>query len=163
MNIEGFGLVDSDPADAPERYHHWIDAAEIQPEFSTYADLHALSMRIAKRNPHMNPIHAEFIASEWGAELEDGRVRLRADPLHKLPNPVLYRRAEAEACWRAITAEVLLVTGDESDLARHLGVDDKAHCPGDGSVSIEKAGHMLHFEAPAELAAAIESFLRQHL
>jgi pimeloyl-ACP methyl ester carboxylesterase len=88
---------------------------------------------------------------------------LRADPSHKLPNPILYRRAEAEACWRAITADVLLVTGGESDLARHLGVDARAHCPGDTSVKIEKAGHMLQFDAPAELATEIETFLRQYL
>ena len=163
VNIEGFGLADSDPADAPGRYRQWIDAAQVQPEFSTYSDLRALSTRIAKRNPQMNPAHAEFAASEWGAEQEDGRAVLRADPLHKLPNPVLYRRAEAEACWRAISADVLLVTGGESELARHIGVDARAHCPGDRSVSIEKAGHMLHFDAPVELAAEIETFLREYL
>ena len=163
VNIEGFGLVDSDPEDAPGRYRQWINAGRAGPEFSTYADLRALATRIAKRNPHMNPVHAQFVASEWSSELPDGRVILRADPSHKLPNPILYRRAEAEACWRAITADVLLVTGGESDLARHLGVDARAHCPGDTSVNIEKAGHMLQFDAPAELAAEIETFLRQYL
>ena len=163
VNIEGFGLADSDPADAPGRFRQWIEAARAGPEFSTYADISGLAMRIAKRNPHMNPVHAEFVASEWGAEQKDGRVVLRADPLHKLPNPILYRRAEAEACWRAITAEVLLVTGGESELVRHLGVDASAHCPSDRTVTIEKAGHMPHFDAPVELAAEIEAFLRQYL
>ena len=163
VNLEGFGLVDSDPADAPRRYRQWIDAAQAGAEFSTYADLRALAIRIARRNPHMDPAHAEFVASEWGAELEDGRVILRADPLHKLPNPNLYRRSEAEACWRAITAGVLLVTGGESELASFVGVDARARCPGDTSVIIEKAGHMLQFDAPVELAAEIETFLKQYL
>lgn len=163
VNIEGFGLVDADPAEAPGRYRKWIEAGQAKPEFSTYSDLAALSQRIAKRNPQMNPAHAEFVASEWGAEQEDGRVILRADSLHKLPNPILYRRAAAEACWRAITADVLLVTGGESELALHLGVDDDVDLPHDQSVCIPKAGHMPHFETPIELAAEIETFLRQYL
>jgi pimeloyl-ACP methyl ester carboxylesterase len=163
INIEGFGLVDSDPADAPGRFRKWIEAAQAKPAFSTYSDLGALSKRIAKRNPSMDPAHAEFVASEWGAEQEDGRVVLRADPLHKLPNPILYRRTAAEACWRAITADVLLVTGGESEIARHLGVDDEVDLPHDQSVCIPKAGHMPHFDTPVELAAAIEAFLREYL
>lgn len=163
VNVEGFGLMDSDPSDAPGRYREWLKAAQGNATFSVYSDWQALTTRIAKRNPHMDPALAEFVASEWGIELEDGRVSLRADPLHKMPNPVLYRRAEAEACWRMITADVLLVTGGASDHARYFGAANQAHCPGDSAVSIEKAGHMLHFEAPAELAAEIEAFLKQYL
>ena len=163
VNIEGFGLIESDPADAPGRYRKWIEAGQAKPEFSTYSDLGALSKRIAKRNPLMDPAHAEFVAAEWGAEQEDGRVILRADSLHKLPNPILYRRTAAEACWRAITAEVLLVTGGKSEIARHLGVDDEIDLPHDQSVCIPKAGHMPHFDSPTELAAEIETFLRQYL
>lgn len=163
INIEGFGLVDSDPADAPGRYREWIEAAKLKPAFSTYKDLDALAGRILKRNPRMDPAHASFVAGEWGTERDDGQVVLRADPLHKLPNPILYRRAAAEACWNAITADVLLVTGGKSELAQHLGVDGEVDLPHDQSVCIPSAGHMPHFEAPAELAAEIEIFLRQYL
>lgn len=163
VNLEGFGLVDSDPGDAPGRYRDWMEAAEQGPEFSIYPDLRALSTRIARRNPRMNPAHADFVASEWGVELADGRLGLRADPLHKLPNPILYRRAEAEACWQAIEADVLFVTGGASDHARHFGHENAAFPPGSRTVSIDGAGHMLHFDAPAELAAVIEPFLRQYL
>jgi pimeloyl-ACP methyl ester carboxylesterase len=76
---------------------------------------------------------------------------------------VLYRRAEAEACWKAIKAGVLLVTGGASDLASHYGRVGGAACPGDQAVVIEAAGHMLHFEAPAELATVIEAFLSKYL
>ncbi len=163
VNVEGFGLMDSDPTDAPGRYREWLEAAEANSKFSVYPDLRALATRIARRNPHMDPAHAEFVAAQWGVELEDGRVGLRADPRHKMPNPVLYRRAEAEACWRAITADVILVTGGASDHARHFGAAKGVRCPWESTVAIEKAGHMLHFEAPAELAAEIEAFLKQYL
>lgn len=163
VNVEGFGLADSDPADAPKRYRQWIDEAHAVPAFTRYADWQALAARIAKRNPRMNAAQADFVAREWGAECGHGRVELRADPRHKLPNPVLYRRAEAEACWQAITADVLLVTGERSALAERFAAQDGASCPGDRTVVIDGAGHMPHFESPSDLAAAIESFLSKYL
>ncbi len=86
-------------------------------------------------------------------------MRLRADPLHKLPNPVLYRRAEALACCHAVSAATLLVSGSESPIARDAGQQAALMFPHSRRVEIDNAGHMLHFEAPAALAAAIESFL----
>ena len=163
VNVEGFGLADSDPADAPKRYRQWIDEAHAVPAFTRYADWQALAARIAKRNPRMNAAQADFVAREWGAECGHGRVELRADPRHKLPNPVLYRRAEAEACWQAITADVLLVTGARSALAERFAAQGGASCPGDRTVVIDGAGHMPHFESPSDLAAAIESFLSKYL
>ena len=88
---------------------------------------------------------------------------LRADARHKLPNPVLYRRAEAEACWRAITADILLVSGGASQFARSAGQHRRNVWPDAESVEIAGAGHMLHFETPTELAVAIEAFLSKHL
>lgn len=163
INIEGFGLPDSKPADAPGRYREWITAAANAPAFSEYQDYEALAFRIRKRNPGMSAPAAEFVAREWGQAGADGVVRLRADPLHKLPNPVLYRRAEAEACWRATTAETLLIVGSESRLAAHFGVEAGAMYPEAQQAMIDKVGHMLHFEAPQALAAAIERFLLQTL
>lgn len=121
----------------------------------------ALATRIAKRNPLMTPEQANFVAGEWGVAREDGRVQLRADPGHKLPNPVLYRRAEAEACWSAITADVLLVSGGTSPFA--LGSASSKSQSHASAVEIAGAGHMLHFDAPGELAAVIETFLSNYL
>ena len=163
VNIEGFGLFDSDPADAPKRYRQWIDEGREEPAFATFADMDELAAHVARRNPGTTPARADFVARQWSAVQPDGRVLLRADPRHKLPNPVLYRRAEAEACWQAITADVLLVTGAASDAARHFRAIEGGTCPGDDSVTIADAGHMLHFEAPAALAAAIEAFFSNYL
>lgn len=163
VNIEGFGLVDSDPVEAPIRYRQWIEEAQTTPAFTRYADIRSLARRIAKRNPRMTDAQAAFVAREWSTVREDSQVELRADPCHKLPNPVLYRRAEAEACWTAIEADVLLVTGAASDLASHFGRLGNTFCPGDQRVVIEGAGHMLHFESPSVLATVIETFLAKHL
>lgn len=159
VNVEGFGLADSNPDDAPGRYRSWIEGAAEAPDFSRYANFDALASRIKKRHPGMSAAATGFVAREWAREEADGVVRLRADPRHKLPNPVLYRRAEALACCRAVTAETLLVVGDDSSFAGHF--DDAAlHMfPDSKTVAIEGAGHMLHFEAPRALASAIENFL----
>lgn len=161
VNIEGFGLPDSDPDNAPRRYRLWMAAP--RSAFSEYDSMEALASRIRQRSPGMSEGQALFVAGEWAETGEDGKVRLRADPRHKLPNPVLYRRAEAEACWRAIEADVLLITGGRSKLAMELGGVFGKMYPGAQDVRLEDAGHMLHFEAPAALATSIEDFLRQTL
>ena len=163
VNIEGFGLADSDATDAPQRYRQWLEQAQSLPTFAVYADMNALAARITKRNPRMSPAQADFVAKEWGVLRADGRVELRADPRHKLPNPVLYRRAEAEACWRAIKADVLAVSGGASEFALALAADQIDAWANDDAVQIAGAGHMLHFEAPVELAAVIETFLSKYL
>ena len=158
INIEGFGLPDSDPLDAPKRYRQWLEAIEEPPVFSTYPDIESLAMRIQKRNPALSAAQANFVAKQWAVE-EDGLVRLRADPNHKLPNPVLYRRAEAEACWRQVSARVLLVYGESSSFAKRLGASDPLPFPNGEVCTIPGVGHMIHFEAPGDLAAQIERFL----
>lgn len=163
VNLEGFGLANADPGDAPQRYRRWIEAQNERLAFSEYHDLEALAFRIRKRSPHMSHEAAAFVANEWAARGVDGVARLRADPRHKLPNPVLYRRAEAQACWQAVTADTMLVMGRESRLAEKLGGAASTMHPDAACVTIEDAGHMLHFEAPAALAQAIEGFLLKTL
>ncbi len=163
VNIEGFGLNEPEPGAAPQRYRQWIERMEVQPRFSVYDDRRALAGRIAKRNPGMSVAQADFVAGEWASEQEDGRFVLRADARHKLPNPVLYRRVEAQACWRAISADVLLVSGDASDFALSGAEREADTWRGAERIEIPGAGHMLHFEVPTELATAIEAFLNKHL
>jgi pimeloyl-ACP methyl ester carboxylesterase len=75
-----------------------------------------------------------------------------------MPNPVLYRRAEAEACWRNVRAPVLLVSGDRSEFAGKFGRLDDLSFANAHSTAVAGAGHMIHFEAPASLAEQIERF-----
>ena len=159
VNIEGFGLPDSDPADAPGRYRAWIEAGNAAPRFSEYANLEALAYRIGKRHPAMSDSEALFVAGEWASQGTDGIARLRADPRHKLPSPILYRRAEALACCRAATAEVLFVEGSNSEFAQRYGHAPTSLFPDAKNVAIDGAGHMPHFEAPRALAGVIEEFL----
>ena len=163
VNLEGFGLVNADPGDAPRRYRKWIEAQTEDQAFSEFDDLGELALHIRKRSPRMSSEAAMFVAGEWAERNADGVVRLRADPRHKLPNPVLYRRAEAEACWRAVAADTMFVIGGESRLAEKLGGAASKMHPDARCVTVDKTGHMLHFEAPAAIAGIIESFLLKTL
>ena len=163
VNMEGFGLTDSEPDAAPRRYRQWLEQSQDLPTFTRYADRHAFAAKILQRNPQMSAAQADFVAGAWGVAQADGQFELRADVHHKLPNPVLYRRAEAEACWRAITADVLLVSGGASQFARNAGQQESSVWPDAETVEIAGAGHMLHFETPHELAAVIEAFFSKYL
>ena len=163
VNVEGFGLPDSSPDEAPASYREWLQRSREVPEFTRFGSMEALSRRITDRSPRMAAAQARFVAAAWAIEGPDG-LTLRADPAHKLPNAVLYRRAEAEACWRSVTAPVLLVAGADSAVFDAVGArlsDGGLPLPFPDCRTriIEDCGHMVHFEAPGLLAAAIEEFL----
>ena len=163
VNVEGFGLKDSDPADAPERYRDWLDQSRSTPSFTRFSDFDDLAKLIRRRSPHMTGPQAAFVARVWATEADEG-LELRADPAHKLTNAVLYRRAEAEACWRNTTAPVLLVAGEDSDLLTtlqdHLAEGNlDLPFPHRRTRVIPAAGHMVQFDAPGPLAQVIEEFL----
>jgi pimeloyl-ACP methyl ester carboxylesterase len=164
VNVEGFGLADSDPASAATQYRRWIEAESLNNGYADYASFDELVPRILKRSPRMDRSRAMYVARQWARMDDDGRVRLKADPAHRWPNAVLYRRTEAEACWRKISAPVLLVSGEETSFtaaaqAWHDGARARQPFARAAAVRLAEGGHMLHFEQPARLAHVIEEFL----
>lgn len=163
INVEGFGLPDSDPASAPERLRKWLNAAQARREHPGYETLVPLVERIRRSSPRIDDARAMFIARHWARQAADGHWHLRADIAHRWPNPVLYRRAEARACWREISAPVLLVAGADTEYQAALEAWRAPQADGDYPHArleiIQEAGHMLHFEQPRALAAVIEAFL----
>ena len=162
--IEGFGLRDQAPERAPERYRLWLDEVrELQP-FRPYDSLDAFAGRLLASNPRLTPAQAGFLAAEMAASGADGSVTFNADPGHRRINPVLYRRAEAEACWRACRCPVLVLLGADSPLRLALGAaatpDYLRSVFADVEVQvIADTGHNLHQDASGACARAIEAFL----
>lgn len=165
-NLEGFGLRDSDPEAAPERYGHWLRQQRDDTGASIFASFAELAARLRSRHPGISEPVALFAARQWARRIGD-RVMLKADPKHRWVNPVLYRRAEALACWRAVTAEVLLLVGERSPIARGESVFE----PDDGAAVYQRArrvvlkgcGHMLHWQEPAQVARHLRAFLGAHV
>lgn len=167
VNLEGFGMPDSDPAAAPERLRQWLDELKEPAQLKPYPDLAAVAQRLMKNNPRLPLARADWLASHW-AELDGaGGLRLRADPVHKRAHAVLYRKAEALACWRRIEAPVLFVEGEDDSLRAYWGrrypredlLERLAQVPQLRHERLDQAGHMLHHDQPEQLAALIEGFL----
>jgi pimeloyl-ACP methyl ester carboxylesterase len=167
VNIEGFGLSPTRPEQAPGQLRQWLDQLRAVPESTVFPSLDVLCDVLRKRNPRLPADRAAFVARAWSEPDTGAAVRMRFDPAHKRVNPVLYRRDEAEACWREVVAPLLYVLGTESTYLARLGGIGQPEAilgivRGLEPHWIEDAGHMVHHERPAELAAAIEAFLERH-
>lgn len=165
INLEGVGLMPTSADQAPARYRQWLDELVAGSRFATYDTFEQFEQVLARRNPRTPPDRLAAIARSWSRQRDDGRIELRADPRHKRINPVLYQREQAEACWREITAPVLLVIGAQSEFAQRLGpaiLDDRMRAlfRQVTTASVANAGHMMHHEQPAAVAELIETFLR---
>ena len=93
---------------------------------------------------------------------------MQGDPKHKIISANLYRTDEVLACWEKITAPVLWVEAEHTDVWRWMGpkaevrpeIDRRRHViPNVTEVLIKDAGHMLHHDQPEALASLIEDFL----
>ena len=174
VSLEGFGIPEERPAEAPAKLAAWLDALEHPPAFRSYADLAAVADRLQKNNPRLARDRAEFLAGHWARLRPDGRAELVSDPRHRLPFPTVYRMEEVFAVWRAIEAPVLWIAAADSGLPRWLdrhpegevGVDGLAgvrrrlaEVPRGRLAVVSDAGHMLHHDQPGAIAALIEPFL----
>jgi pimeloyl-ACP methyl ester carboxylesterase len=164
VSLDGFGIPAESPELAPEKMGKWLDALRDPPQFAPYADLAAVAERLQKNNPRLSRDKAEFLASHWAEETPDGSARLVSDPRHKLPFPTVHRIEETLSIWRRATLPVLWVAGSDSFVRKWLGGDAELSrrmkaFPDCRFVTLEDAGHMLHHDQPAAVAAAIEAFL----
>ena len=165
VNLEGFGMAPTRSEDAPRRYARWLDEIKAGAELRDYDDFHALALRLRKNNPRLSAERAAFLARHWGEETAAGRVRLLSDPAHKIVGAHLYQYAEARACWRAIRAPVLWVSGTDSASPSYMklgasDLDARKACFGDlRERVVDDAGHMLHHDQPEVLARLLEEFL----
>jgi len=164
VNLEGLGLPRTVPASAPARYREWLDQLRASPRSHRYHSLEQFTTLLQARNPRLSAERARFIAAAWTRSAGDRR-ELAADPRHSLINPLLYRREEAEACWRAVEIPVLLLLGAQSDVRAKLGPDGteaylSALFQRLRIATIDGCGHMMHQENPQAVAQHILEFAR---
>ncbi|MGL6071822.1 alpha/beta fold hydrolase [Craterilacuibacter sp.] len=163
MLIEGFGLAQTRPEDAPERYARWLKEQQRQPVLGKLESAAQLATKLQGRNPRMQPEHAYYMAQQLTRPAQSG-VQYRADPRHKGVNPVLYRLDEAKACWRGISAPVQWVFGgDMWDHPMAKGVldtlDERRACFKQlQETTISNAGHMVQWEQAEALAHTMHGF-----
>ena len=172
VNLEGFGMPRAKPAQAPGRLAKWLDELKKPMQLRPYDSLAAVAERLTKTNPLLRADRAAWLASQWSRPLGDddaGPRALLADPNHKRPSPVIAQADEWLECWKRITAPVLWLEGDRTDVSVWWGdryskaefherlnvvADVDRHVVG-------PAGHMLHHDRPEDIARLIEAFLSE--
>ncbi len=168
INLEGFGMPQTRPDQAPKRLAQWLDELKAPARLRTYDSLAEVAQRLRKTNPLLSAQRAAWLAPHWSRQRDDGEWEILGDPAHKRTNPVLYQVDEVLACWKLITAPLLWVEGDRTDTARWWGTRYTAqefHTRLSVVPKVEKhvlspAGHMLHHDQPEALAAHLEAFLQ---
>jgi len=167
VNLEGFGMPETRPQQAPKRYAHWLDELKQPQRLGCYASVEAVAERLRKTNPLLRPERAAWLASHWSRQRADGQWEILGDPAHRLANPVLYQKDEVLECWKLIDAPLLWVEGDRTDISRWWGTrysKEEFHqrlavVPRVEKQVLSPAGHMLHHDQPAALAHRLEAFL----
>lgn len=163
--LDAFGLADAMPEHSPGRLEKWLKDLSVPASFRTYPDVDALAARLRADNPRLSDEKARFLARHLGEDDGHGAIRLAGDPVHRRVNPVPYRRGEALACWRRVTAPTLWIEPETPALRHRLGVDDVAHEEAQAAfrdfraVRVPDSGHNLHHDQPAVVAGIIEAFL----
>ncbi len=168
INLEGFGLPASKPEQAPGRYAKWLDELRAPAKMRSYPSRQAVAARLQKTNPRLPDERADFLSQHWSAQNAEGQWEILGDPLHKRSHPLLYQVEETMACWAAISAPVLWVEADDTNMWQWMGPKPEARIEIDRRLGFLKnvttrmmadAGHMLHHDQPAELARMVEEFL----
>ncbi|MDP3084120.1 MAG: alpha/beta hydrolase [Rubrivivax sp.] len=167
VNLEGFGLPETAAAQAPKRLRQWLDELKTPQQLKSYDDVAAVAERLLKNNPRLSADKAAWLAPHWSAQGDDGRWHILGDPAHKRTNPVLYRKQEVLETWKLISAPLLWVEGDLTQLAQWWGqrypradFDSRlAVVPRVERVLLSPCGHMLHHEQPEALAGHLRRFL----
>jgi len=165
VSMEGLGLARHAPDQAPVRYAQWLDQLKEPPAFKPYRSFEEVATRLRKTNPRLPEEHAAFLAQHWAKQLPGGEIVLHSDPRHKTFNPYLFRIDEAIACWRRVTAPVLLVSGRQSEIPARMKdtpeqlAERKGVFRNHREVVLDDCGHMMHHDQPQRLAQLIEDFL----
>lgn len=171
VNLEGFGMAPTQPAQAPTRYAKWLDQLKSlhkgELDLKPYDSLEGVARRLMKTNPRLNEDKASWLASHWAAPNAQGQWQILGEPGHKVINANIYQVPETLAIYRRITAPVLAVEASDDSLEKWnqgsytlADYHERLNMVADARVArLEDAGHMLHHDQPARLAELIEGFL----
>ena len=167
INLEGFGMPRTLPEQAPSRLARWLDELKTPQSLRDYDTVQDVTARLLGNDPLLTADKAAWLARHWSKHGADGRWHILGDAAHKRVNPVLYRVDETLECWKQITAPLLWVEGDRTDVKAWWGTrysKEEFHERLSVVKQVRKAtlspsGHMLHHDQPQALAALLSDFL----
>jgi pimeloyl-ACP methyl ester carboxylesterase len=171
INLEGFGMPATRPAQAPSRLAKWMDELKAlqrgEMDLRPYPSLEAVAQRLIKTNPRLGTDKAHWLAQHWARANEQGEWRILGHAAHKVVNAQLFKTDETQAIYERITAPTLCVVASSDSMNQwwndRYTLDEFkqriAVVPNLTHAVIEDAGHMLHHDQPDVLAKLIEEFL----
>ena len=171
VNLEGFGLPASQPAQAPGRYVKWMNELKSlhrgDISLKAYDDAAGVARRLMKTNPRLSLDKATWLASHWARPDAAGQWQILGEAGHKITSANIYRAEETVEIYKRISAPVLAVEASDDSLQKwalgtYMLADYHArlkHVQNATVAVIEDAGHMLHHDQPERLANLIEGFL----
>ncbi len=171
VNLEGFGLPDSQPSQSPGRLAEWMDGLKSvaggDMALKGYADVGGVAQRLMKTNPRLTLDKAQWLAEHWARPDAEGQWRILGNPAHKIVNPQLYRLDEVQEIYQRISAPLLAMEASDDSMAlwwKGKYSLDEYHerlkqVPDARVAVVHDAGHMLHHDQPEQLARLIEDFL----
>ena len=169
INLEGFGMRSTQPAQAPAHFAKWLAELQVPAQLRVYDSQADVAARLQKTNRRLSDARAAYLSAHWAAPNAAGQWAILGDAVHKRSSPVMYRVEEVLACWQAISAPVLWVEADDTDVWLWMGPKEQARLEIDRRIThiaqvqremIADAGHMLHHDQPEKLAQIIEQFLQ---
>ncbi len=171
INLEGFGLPTTRPAQAPSRLAKWMDELKAfnrgEMDLKPYANLEAVAQRLMKTNPRLGADKAHWLAQHWASANTQGEWRILGHAAHKVVSAQLFKADEAQAIYERITAPMLCVVASD-DSIQQWWKDSYSLSEFKQRISVVRnlthatildAGHMLHHDQPEQLAQLIEDFL----
>ncbi|HEX7890812.1 MAG TPA: alpha/beta hydrolase [Ramlibacter sp.] len=171
VNLEGFGMAATRPAQAPGRYAKWMNELKAfhrgELALKSYDGVEGVARRLMKTNKRLTQDKAGWLAQHWARREADGQWRILGDAAHKIVNANLFRVDEVLELYRAIRAPVLAVEASDDSLGQWwqgrytlAEYHERLKAIADLRIGrIDDAGHMLHHDQPEALAKLIEAFL----
>jgi pimeloyl-ACP methyl ester carboxylesterase len=164
VSLDGFGLPDRGPEEAPGQLRRWLDSwREPCKPHKVYGSIAEMAARLREANPRLDEGKSLFLATELTAPSGDGFV-WAFDPRHRAPFGMLHKKAE----WAASLAQVrgpTLFIGSDRPFPPSLSKEPEGLAarvsiiPGAVYERVEGAGHNLHHDEPEAVASIIERFL----
>jgi pimeloyl-ACP methyl ester carboxylesterase len=171
VNLEGFGMPATRPAQAPGRYAKWMDELKAlhrgELALKSYESADAVAARLRKTNKRLSQDNADWLARHWARQGADGRWHILGDAAHKVTNAQLFRVDEVLELYGRIACPTLWVEAGDDSLSQwwqakftlaefHERLRAVAHVR---KAVVPEAGHMLHHDQPALLGRLIEEFI----
>lgn len=161
VNVEGLGPPETDPDSNPARMRTFVEGVrKVRAQAPTSATREEMLRRLELAHAGIAREVLEQKLVYLAQEIEPGRFVWRYDPLHRTRGPTPFRVSVFEAFARAITAKVLYVSGGHNGFTV-TGAEQRLTAFADLTrVTLEGAGHMVHWTQPDALAAAILAHVR---